>query len=186
LKIRKSIIVVVALCGAALTACTPNLVGTCSTDTDCKADEACSEGLCLKRHGPPDAGPDAGLPDAGPDAGLPDAGPDAGLPDAGPDAGSPDAGPDAGSPDAGPDAGSHDAGPDAGSPDAGPDAGSPDAGPDAGVAHVEAGSVGTGAFMQSQHFQISGNLGGLPSGQSSGPHNSVAGSPASAKTRSGK
>ncbi len=118
-----------------LSACTPKADGVCVSDSECKADESCYSGICVKKVflddggsvvAPPDAGSDAGASDAGSDGGTADGGvSDGGAADAGSDAGTTDTG---GS-DAGPDAGASDAGPDdAGTSDAGTDAGTPDAG----------------------------------------------------------
>lgn|GEM_PF-1527820 len=54
--------VLAASLGFALHACTPPLTGGCQTDAECKPDETCASGLCLKRSSSrADAGPDGGL-----------------------------------------------------------------------------------------------------------------------------
>ena len=79
---------IVLLAAAAALACTPELKGICTSNSDCKAGEHCSdEGLCLRPEALADGGnPDSGNADAGnADAGTSDAGnPDSGTSDAGP------------------------------------------------------------------------------------------------------
>jgi len=131
-------------------ACTPAIDASCDTSAQCKSDEACADGLCIKLSVLyPDAGADAGQADGG-DAGS-GAGADGGLYDGGSDAGAPDAGPGdgGGTPD------------DAGTPDAGP----PDAGSDGGVLaqshRLEGGAFGIAATMKSPTHRLNGSVGPL-------------------------
>jgi len=122
-----------------LAACTPSAAGFCGSDTECKADERCYQGLCIRRELLDDGGADGGS-DAGSDGGS-DAGTDGGS-DAGTDGGS-DGGSDAGT-DGGSDGGS-DAGSDAGT-DGGSDAGT-DGGSDAGTLAVRIDEPLPGAWL---------------------------------------
>jgi hypothetical protein len=137
----------------ALSACTPGIDAACTSTAQCRSDEECADGLCIRSvllH------PDAGGQDD--DAGTTDAGSG--------DAGSSDGG----SSDAGPrDGGSSDAGlSDGGSSDAGTvDGGSQDGGAGDGGTHpltgfrLESGAFGTGAAMKSTNYQFIGSMGPL-------------------------
>ncbi len=124
----------------ALSACTPGIDAACTSTAQCRSDEECADGLCIRSvllH--PDAGGDAGTSDAG----------------------SSDAGQS--------DAGSSDAGvSDGGSSDAGAgDGGSQDGGAGDGGTHpltghrLESGAFGTGAAMKSSNYQLIGSMGPL-------------------------